>query len=183
MASLTVMNGFYSPSIAVRPPAMIALFSLGQLPAGFPTGALPPQYAANLDPLAGELMRTPALVRRLFTWQVRQFFGRRADADRFVPGFLGQFLGPRSSLRPLRSLTADLIPAVAADAARVPELAQAPFPIRLIWGGADPDLAVGVAQDLHRAVPASTLHVLPRARHYLQIDEPGRVARLLADGS
>lgn len=57
------------------------------------------------------------------------------------------------------------------------ELARASFPIRLIWGGGDPDLAVGVAEELHRAVPASTLHVLPRARHYLQIDDPGRVAR------
>lgn len=156
---------------------MIALFSLGRLPTGFPTGALPQHYAANLDPLADELMRTPALVRRLFAWQVRRFFGRRADADRFAPGFVGQFLGPRSSLLPLRSLTADLIPAVAANAARVPELARASFPIRLIWGGGDPDLAVGVAEELHRAVPASTVHVLPRARHYLQIDDPGRVAR------
>jgi haloalkane dehalogenase len=178
-ASLTLMNGFYAPTPTARPPALIALLVLGQLPAGTSLGILPPEFASGLEPLARELVRNPVLFRRIFRWQERQFFSRRRDAKRYIPKFAAQFAGQRSSRGPLLSLAADLIPAVTANAARLPALAGAPFPMRLIWGARDPDLNVEMAGDLQRAVPRSQLHILANARHNLQIDEPGRVARLL----
>jgi pimeloyl-ACP methyl ester carboxylesterase len=82
-------------------------------------------------------------------------------------------------LRPLLSLTADLLPAVVADASRIPELAALPAPIRLVWGQRDPDLNVESARFLATQVPRAKLYVLRRAHHNLQIDEPAAVARLL----
>jgi haloalkane dehalogenase len=174
-AALTLMNAFYAPTPTTRPPALIALFILAR----FGGPVLGVELTANLASLSEEVMRQPETFRRLFTWQERQFFTRRSDADHFVPLFYRQFSGRNNSRAPLLSLTGDSIAAVGANAARLPELASFPRPIRLIWGDKDPDVNTDTARTLHDAVPASELFVLPEAHHNLQIDEPKRVAELL----
>ncbi|NJD57617.1 MAG: alpha/beta hydrolase [Nitrospirae bacterium] len=52
-------------------------------------------------------------------------------------------------------------------------------PVRIIFGGADPYLNRGVANSFHDLFPASDLFLLHGARHYVQIDEPEEVARLI----
>jgi haloalkane dehalogenase len=173
-ASLTLMNAFYAPTPTIRPPALIALFIL----AGFGGPVLGVELTANLAALSEEVIQ-PETFRRIFTWQERQFFTRRSDADHFIPLFFRQFTGKNSSREPLLALTGNSIAAVGANAQRVPELALFPRPIRLIWGDKDPDVNSGIARALHDAAPASELFVLPDARHNLQIDEPQRVAQLL----
>jgi haloalkane dehalogenase len=174
-ASLTLMNAFYSPAPTTRPPGIIALLLLGHVNGP----VLGVELTANVAALSEEITRDPATFRRLFTWQEKQFFSRRSDAEHFIPLFHRQFSGKNSSRGPLLSLTGNTITAVAANAGRVTELASFPRPIRLIWGDKDPDLNTGIARSLHDAVPASELFVLPDARHNLQIDEPQRVAELL----
>jgi haloalkane dehalogenase len=173
-ASLTLMNAFYAPTPTLRPPGIIALLLLAH--AGPVLGV---EMTANIEALSKEITREPATFRRLFTWQEQQFFSRRRDAEHFIPLFYRQFSGKNSSRTPLLSLTADAITAVAANAARLTELASFPRPVRLIWGDKDPDLHTGIARALHDAAPASELFVLPDARHNLQIDEPRQVAELL----
>lgn len=109
----------------------------------------------------------------------KPFFTRRADADRFIPRFAKQFTGPKSSLAPLRSLTANLFLAVQANGQRLAELKKMQTPLHLIWGARDPDLSLAIPRELQANAPGSTLTVLARARHNLQIDEPARVAALL----
>jgi pimeloyl-ACP methyl ester carboxylesterase len=174
-AALTLMNAFYAPAPTLRPPALIALLQLGHLDAPI----LGVDLAGSLEPLGREIVGDSDTFRHLFRWQERQFFARRADAEHFIPLFLRQFDGRDSSRAPLLSLAADAIPAVAANAGRLDELAAFPRPIRLIWGDRDPDLNTDIARALHEAVPASELLVVPEARHNLQIDEPRRVADLL----
>lgn len=174
-ASLTIMNAFYGPTPTTRPPALIALLALGNLDAP----VLGTDLAGSLEPLGKEVTRQADTFRRLFTWQERQFFARRADADHFTPLFTRQFTGQNSSRAALLSLTADTIPTVAANAARLRELAAFPKPVRLIWGDRDPDLNSGIARSLQEVAPASQLFILPDAHHNLQIDEPRRVAELL----
>jgi haloalkane dehalogenase len=174
-ASLTLMNAFYSPTATTRPPSLISLLMLGNLNAP----VLGVDLTGSLASLGQEVVRDPETFRRIYTWQERQFFTRARDADHFVPLFYRQFAGRNSSRAPLRSLTIDGIAAVAANAARVPELADFPRPIRLIWGDKDPDLNTGIARTLHEAAPTSELVVLPDAHHDLQIDEPKKVAQVL----
>jgi haloalkane dehalogenase len=178
-ASLALMNAFYGPTATTRPPALIALLSLGNLNAP----VLGTDLAGSLRSLGDEVVRQPDTFRRLFTWQERQFFARRADADHFTPLFYRQFAEKNGTRAALRSLTADTIPTVAGNAARLPELAAFPKPVRLIWGDKDPDLNTGIARSLKEAAPASELFILPDARHNLQIDEPRRVAELLVGTS
>src|SRR5205085_1694754 len=52
-------------------------------------------------------------------------------------------------------------------------------PVRIIFGASDPYLNAGVARRFHELFPTSELFLLPGAYHYVQIDEPERVAHLL----
>jgi haloalkane dehalogenase len=174
-ASLTLMNAFYAPTPTTRPPGLISLLMLGHLNAP----VLGVDLTASLASLGEEVVGDPATFRRIFAWQERQFFTRSSDADHFVPLFYRQFSGRGGSREPLRSLASDAIAAVAANGARVGELAAFPRPIRLIWGDKDPDLNSGIARALHDAVPTSELVILPDAHHNLQIDEPRQVAQVL----
>ena len=65
-----------------------------------------------------------------------------------------------------------------ANAARVPQLEAFRRPVRIIFGGRDPYLNRGMAESFHRMLPTSDLFLLP-ARHYVQVDQPRRVAELL----
>jgi pimeloyl-ACP methyl ester carboxylesterase len=178
VAGLALMNSFYAPTPSARPPALISLLAFGHIPTTLPTGALPPGITSNLFEIAQAVAARPTLFRALFDWQERRFFARARDARHFIPLFARPFLAP-GGMHPLLSLTADLLPAVIADGARIPQLAALTAPIRLIWGGRDPDLNVQSARYLNTQVPRAKLYVLPHANHNLQIDEPSAVARLL----
>ena len=56
-------------------------------------------------------------------------------------------------------------------------------PVRIIFGASDPYLNAGVAKRFHELFPTSELFLLPGAYHYVQIDEPEEVARLLLSSS
>ena len=51
--------------------------------------------------------------------------------------------------------------------------------MRIIFGDGDPYLNKGVALKFHELFPASDLFLLPGARHFVQMDEPEEVARLI----
>ena len=55
--------------------------------------------------------------------------------------------------------------------------------MRIIFGAADPYLNKGVAQKFHEFFPTSDLFLLPGARHFVQMDEPKEVARLILSAS
>ena len=61
----------------------------------------------------------------------------------------------------------------------VPLLKEFARPVRIIFGDADPYLNRGVAQRFHELFPKSDLFLLPGARHFVQMDEPEEVARLI----
>jgi pimeloyl-ACP methyl ester carboxylesterase len=51
--------------------------------------------------------------------------------------------------------------------------------VRIIFGASDPYLNEGVARKFHELFPSSDLFLLPGARHFVQMDEPERVASLI----
>jgi len=52
-------------------------------------------------------------------------------------------------------------------------------PVRIIFGDSDPYLNRGVAKKFHELFTTSDLFLLPTARHFVQMDEPEEVARLI----
>jgi pimeloyl-ACP methyl ester carboxylesterase len=61
----------------------------------------------------------------------------------------------------------------------IPKLREFRRPVRIIFGAADPYLNQGVAQTFHEFLPHSELFLIPGARHFVQMDEPEQVARLI----
>jgi pimeloyl-ACP methyl ester carboxylesterase len=59
------------------------------------------------------------------------------------------------------------------------ELAKFDRPVRIIFGASDPYLNKGVAERFHELFPTSDLFLLPGARHFVQMDEPEEVGRLI----
>jgi haloalkane dehalogenase len=59
---------------------------------------------------------------------------------------------------------------------RLDELGALEVPFRLIWGGPEPYLNTGVAEDLVCKLPDATLQLLAAGR-WPQIDQPAAVAK------
>jgi haloalkane dehalogenase len=61
----------------------------------------------------------------------------------------------------------------------IPKMRTFARPGRIIFGDADPYLNKRVARKFHELFPTSELFLVPTAKHYVQIDEPEEVARLI----
>jgi pimeloyl-ACP methyl ester carboxylesterase len=67
---------------------------------------------------------------------------------------------------------------VAALAARTADVVA---PTAVVWGADDPFLPAEVGERLHRALPGSTLHVVPDTRHFVPEEAPQQVAAAVTD--
>jgi haloalkane dehalogenase len=160
VAGLVLLNTYYGWHPALRAPEAIALYS---------------------TPLVRNLAR--AVVRRnerldekLFTWQVGRFI-RDADVRaEMVPTLYADFRAARPAFWRLND---DLLRTVITRRLRSSRLRTFDRPVRIVFGDADPYLNRRVARRLHRLFPTSELHLLATARHYVQVDEPERVAELI----
>jgi pimeloyl-ACP methyl ester carboxylesterase len=129
--------------------------------------------ARPLSRLFGDL-----LFRRLYRWQVGRFFRDPAVRERYLPLLYRQFTASASAHEAFFGLNRDLRTAVAAGTTAIPRLRRFARPVRIIFGAADPYLNAGVARRFHELLSTSELFLLPDARHYVQFDEPARVAQL-----
>jgi haloalkane dehalogenase len=164
IAGLVLLNTYYARMPGLRPPEAIRLFSTPVLRT----------VARPLSRLFGDL-----LFGRMYRWQVGRFFRDPQVREQFLPILYRQFTTSPSAHEAFFSLNRDLLPTVAAGTATVPRLRTFPRPVRIIFGAADPYLNAGVARRFHGLFPTSELFLLDGARHYVQLDEPQQVARLI----
>jgi haloalkane dehalogenase len=164
VAGLVLLNTYYAPMPGLRPPEAIRLFSTPILRT----------VARPVSRLFGDL-----LFRRLYRWQVGRFFRDPQVREQYLPLLYRQFTTSPSAHEAFFGLNRDLRAAVAAGTTEVPRLRTFPRPVRIIFGAADPYLNVRVARRFHELFPTSELFLLEGARHYLQLDEPAEVARLI----
>jgi pimeloyl-ACP methyl ester carboxylesterase len=130
--------------------------------------------ARPLSRLFGDLV-----FRRLYHWQVGRFFRDPGVRERFLPLLYRQFTTSPSTHAAFFGLNRDLRSAMAAGTAAVPRLRRFGRPVRIVFGAADPYLNPRVARRFHQLLPTSELFLLDGARHYVQMDQPAAVARLL----
>ena len=160
VASLVLLNTYYCAMPTLRPPEAILLYSV---------------------PLLRNLARAAArasdpLDRGLYRWQVGRFIRDPEVRDGLVPFLYQQF---RSTRPAFWALNNDLLGTVLSRTGRIPRMRAFTRPVRIIFGAADPYLNSGVARRFHKLLPTSELHLLPGARHYVQVDEPELVAQLI----
>ena len=160
VAELVLLNTYYGWQPALRPPEAIVLFATPLL--------------RNLG--RAVVGRSDAIDRWLYRWQVGRFFRDPAVRDEVLPALYADFPPSRPAFW---RLNADLYGATLVRRLRSGQLRDFNKPVKIIFGDADPYLNRRVARRFHRLFPDSTLHLLPGARHYVQIDEPAEVARLI----
>jgi haloalkane dehalogenase len=164
VAALVLLNTYYSQMPGLRPPEAIWLFST----------PLVRSVARPVSRLFGDLV-----FRRMYHWQVGRFFSDPKVGEEFLPLLYRQFATSPSAHQAFFGLNRDLRSALAAGTAKVPRLRRFGRPVRIVFGAADPYLNAGVARRFHQLFPTSELFLLPDARHYVQLDQPRQVARLI----
>ena len=160
VSSLVLLNTYYCAMPTLRPPEAILLYSL-------PLVRILARAAARAS---------DALDRGLYMWQVGRFVRDAAVRDELVPMLYQQFRPARPAFWALNN---DLWGTALSRTGRIPRMRAFARPVRIIFGAADPYLNRGVARRFHKLFPTSELHLLAGARHYVQVDEPERVAELI----
>jgi haloalkane dehalogenase len=163
-ASLILLNTYYCEMPTLKPPEAIWLFST--------------PVVRNVARFVSGLFRH-WLFRRMYWWQVGSFFRDSEVRDEFVPLLYQQFDAVPSARPAFYRLNEDLLPTVRSRSKMIPTLKEFRRPVRIIFGDADPYLNKGVARTFHEIFPTSDLFLLPGARHFVQMDEPKEVARLI----
>jgi pimeloyl-ACP methyl ester carboxylesterase len=164
VAGLVLLNTYYCEMPTLRPPEAIWLFS-----------------TPLIRSVARPVSRTFGnwLFRRMYGWQVGRFI-RDADVRReFVPLLYQQFDATPSARPAFFRLNEDLLPTIRSRTQMIPRLREFRRPVRIIFGEADPSLNSGVARTFHQLFPGSELFLVAGARHFVQLDEPEQVARLI----
>ncbi len=176
VGALVLLNTFYHLTPTLRPPEAIAIFAdLLELR----TAALGlPSAPWSFQALSRAIADDAQMGRWLYYWQVGGFIRDEAVRRAMLPRLYRQF-ARRAGRLAFFGLNGDLPGTVLANTSRAPELRSFARPARIIFGGDDPYLNAGVAESLHALLPTSDLFLLPTARHYVQVDEPEEVARLL----
>jgi haloalkane dehalogenase len=164
VAALVLLNTYYCAMPTLRPPEAIFLFST-------------PLIRSVARPISR--MFNHLIFRRMYWWQVGRFFRDAEIRNQFVPLLYHQFDATPSTRPAFFRLNEDLLPTIRSRSQTAFKLKEFPRPVRIVFGGADPYLNRGVAQKFHELFPGSDLFVLPGARHFVQMDEPEEVARLI----
>lgn len=164
LAALVLLNTYYCAMPTLRPPEAIFLFST-------------PLVRSVARLVSG--MFDHLIFRRMYWWQVGRFFRDGQIRDQFVPLLYQQFEATPSTRPAFFRLNEDLLPTIRSRSKTAFRLKELRRPVRIIFGAADPYLNKGVAQKFHELFPASDLFLLPTARHFVQMDEPAEVARLI----
>jgi haloalkane dehalogenase len=164
VASLVLLNTYYCAMPTLKSPEAIYLFST-------------PVIRNVARPISR--LFNHQIFRRMYWWQVGRFFRDVEIRSQFVPLLYQQFDATPSTRPAFFRLNEDLLPAIRAGSKSIPEPDKFRRPVRIIFGAEDPYLNRGVAQRFHELFPTSDLFLLPRARHFVQMDEPQEVARLI----
>jgi pimeloyl-ACP methyl ester carboxylesterase len=164
VAGLVLLNTYYCIMPTLRPPEAIFLFST----------PLVRSIARPVSRMFGNLV-----FRKMFWWQVGRFFRDPKVRDEFLPLLYRQFEATPSTRTAFFGLNEDLPMTVRSGSKKIQRLREFRRPVRIIFGDADPYLNRGVARSFHDLFPTSDLVLLPGARHYVQMDEPQEVGRLI----
>jgi len=164
VAALVLLNTYYCAMPTLRPPEAIFLFST-------------PLIRSVARPVSAALNHL--IFRRMYRWQVGKFFRDTAVRDQFVPLLYQQFDATPSARPAFFRLNEDLRATIRAGSEAISKLNQFRRPVRIVFGDSDPYLNKGVAETFHELFPTSDLFLLPGARHFVQMDEPEHVARLI----
>jgi haloalkane dehalogenase len=163
---LVLLNTFYS-RMPIKAPEAIWLFS---------------------TPLVRNIARPVAKAfdnyafKKMYWWQVGRFITKPGMKEKYVPLLYRQFEGTPNTQRAFFSLNRDLLPTMIRMTRKVIKHKTFDLPVQIIFGEKDQYLNSKGAHKFNELFPGSELNLLPNAGHFVQIDEPMEVARLIRRG-
>ena len=163
ITQIVLLNTIYWPSEAVIPPAAIQRFSTPGL---------------RRDISVAMANAFDAVWQRSYMHQVGRFFCDDTARERYLKVFATH---AREDRHAFFSLNRVLTSEVRQRKARVADMQAFPKPVTIIFGVEDANLNVGVARELNAIFPNSKLHLVDNACHYVQLDAPTAVARLILE--
>lgn len=164
VAGLVLLNTYYCAMPMLRSPEAIWLFSTPVI--------------RNIARPVSRMFRH-SIFRHMYQWQVGRFFRDAEVRNQFLPLLYQQFDATPSARPAFFRLNEDLLPTIRSRTRMIPKLREFRRPVRIIFGDADPYLNKDVARRFHELFPISELFLVPGARHFVQMDEPAQVARLI----
>ncbi len=157
VAALVLLNTYYGWMPSLRAPEAITLYS-----------------TPIMRNLAWPLMqRLNGLDRRLYHWQVGRFIRDETVRRELLPQFYNRFHAARLAFW---RLNAGLPRTLLSRARCTAQLRAFTRPVSIVFGAEDPYLNACVARRFAQLFPDAELELIAGARHYVQVDEPERVA-------
>jgi pimeloyl-ACP methyl ester carboxylesterase len=171
ISSIVLLNTYYSKTATLKLPPLIEFYA-----------------DPRLKRLAVAMMNDPEQRHWLLNFQANLFLENATPEIKqkfkrvLLPIIIENFDSKPGAGAAYIAMTSDMYRNVEENTRTAAELAKIESPVRVIWGGGDPYLDVGVAQDLARQFKHSEVHILPLG-HWPQIDDPKTVADLMAPGN
>jgi haloalkane dehalogenase len=168
---VVMLNSAYAEDATVLWPELITLFA-----------------TKSLRALAMAVAQSPQQFGWLLQWQQQKFVAALPEEQkpRFSaiagPLISDNFLVQPSSGPAFVQLAAQFFDTLADNRSRLTELKALDIPFKLIWGEFDPYIAVAVGEQRKLQLKQASL-TLVRAGHWLQIDDPERVAAAMLSSS
>lgn len=162
--SLVILNAAFAHAPTVKWPELIELFATKTLmPLSLAIIQSPEQFVWLVN-FQRMLFRNALLEKHKARYD--SFLGPLIDAN-----FRQQGAGPA-----FVQMTSEFFEELTRNSARLSKLEALDIPAKVIWGENDPYINTGVAQDFKSHLKHASLQLIP-AGHWLQIDEPERVAK------
>lgn len=166
-AGLVVLNSAYSNAPGVKWPELIVMFA-----------------TPGLSDLTKALLQSPQQFGWVVNFQRESFKSSLEDKHKArYESFLGpvidaNFRNPPSSAPAFAQMTSQFYEELTRNDGRIERLRAIDVPVKIIWGENDHYINVGVARDLQSHFGNASLDVVS-AGHWLQIDEPEAVAKIM----
>lgn len=161
VASLVLLNTYYSPMKSLVPPEAIARFST-------------PGSWRDFSVIVAN--HSDAIWQRGVEEQISKFFVNASARDIYVKIFAQQALGIRPAFFGENAVLLDEIEHRRQLASRLKQFGK---PVHIIFGADDPYLNSGVAIEFQSLFSGSKLFLVKSAAHYVQLDQPEQVAQII----
>jgi haloalkane dehalogenase len=167
VASLCILNTFYTAAPTLKLPELIELFA-----------------TPGLKALSDAILNSPEQLAWVLRFQQKKFLETLPEEfkatfeSHLAPVINNNFNFGRKagSGAAFAQMTAQVFEEAGRNVLRIPAIEALDIPVKLIWGSADLALNTGVAEDLRSHFKHASLKTLP-AGHWLQVDMPEAVAK------
>lgn len=163
ISGLVLLNSFYSPMPTLKPPEEIDIFST-------------PGFKRWISVKATTLSDSLYISR--YNKQMDKFISTESLREPFKKTLGHQFLNIRSAFYGLNRVLRE---EVENNEAKISRLKTFKPPVRIIFGNDDPYLNSGVAKEFHKLYGDSELFLIEKAGHFVQVDKPKQVAKLILE--